>query len=71
MESVRELAQRINGLSSAEKKELVRLVPDLLRIDEEFLLARWRLAREDLECERVTEASTAIKKAKSHRRATK
>ncbi|MCS6936017.1 MAG: hypothetical protein NZ610_05165 [Candidatus Bipolaricaulota bacterium] len=49
-------------LSWEEKRRLVRLVPELLRLDEEFLLQRWRSAREDLECGRLVTPEKALAK---------
>lgn len=71
MQNVHELAKQVSYLSATEKRELVRLVPELLQTDEEFMLKRWHSAQEDLRCDRVIEATTAVKKAKARRRATR
>lgn len=71
MESVKELAHKIQRLSTEEKRRLIRLVPELLRLDEEFLLHRWRSARKDLQCGQVVTTEKALAKAKAKRRTTK
>lgn len=64
MSIVKELAQQIRSLSLKEKRRLVQLVPELLHLDEEFLLRRWQAARKDVECGRVVTAEEALAKAK-------
>lgn len=71
MSNVKELAQQVKNLSFEEKRRLVHLVPELLRLDEEFLLQRWQSARKDLECGHVVTIEKALAKAKAKRRATK
>ncbi len=69
--NVKELARQVKKLSPEEKCYLVQLVPELLRLDEEFLLHRRQLAQEDLECGRAITAEEALAKAKAKRRAIK
>lgn len=71
MESVKELARRVKRLTLEEKRRFIQLVPELLRLDEEFLLRRWQSARKDLECGYVVTIEKALAKAKAKRRATK
>lgn len=71
MGNVKELAQRVKLLTLEEKCRLIRLVPELLRLDEEFLLQRWQSARKDLQCGRVVTIDKALAKAKAKHRATK
>jgi len=71
MKDVKELARQVKNLSFEEKCRLVRLVPELLRLDEEFLLHRWQSARKDLACSRLVTAEKALASAKAKRRATK
>jgi len=65
--AVRELAKQIKRLDHGSKIELVRLVPDLLRLDEQFILERRRLAREDRKWGRTMDAALAIAREKRRR----
>ncbi len=71
MSNVEALAKQVKSLNFEEKCRLVHLVPELLRLDEEFLLRRWRSARKDLQCGHVVTVSKALAKGKAKRRATK
>jgi len=62
--AVRELAKQIKRLDHGSKIELIRLVPDLLRLDEEFILERRRQAREDRKWGRTMDAASAIAQEK-------
>lgn len=65
MSNVKELAQQVKNLSFEEKRRLVHLVPELLRLDEEFLLQRWQSARKDLECGHVVTIEKSSSKGQS------
>jgi len=65
--AVRELAKQIKRLDHGSKVELVRLVPDLLKLDEQFILERRRQAREDRKWGRTMGAASAIAREKRRR----
>ncbi len=65
--AIRELAKQIKRLDHGSKVELVRLVPDLLRLDEEFILERRRQAMEDRKWGWTMDAALGIKREKRHR----
>jgi hypothetical protein len=66
--AVRELAKQIKRLDHGSKIELVRLVPDLLKLDELFILERRRQAREDRKWGRTTDAASAIAAERKRRK---
>jgi len=65
---VRELAKQIKRLDQGSKIELVRLVPDLLKLDEQFILERRRQAREDRKWGRTMDAALAITAERKRRK---
>ena len=65
---VAQLADQVASLSLEEKYELMALVADLLKLDEEFILSRRREALEDKTAGRTIDAFEAVKNAKARRK---
>lgn len=65
---VLQLADQVASLSLEEKYELVTLVPDLLKLDEQFILSRHREALEDKAAGKTIDAFEAVKNAKERRK---
>lgn len=65
---VTQLADQVASLSLEEKYELVTLVPELLKLDEQFILSRHREALEDKAAGRTIDVFEAVKKVKAQRR---
>jgi hypothetical protein len=69
MRTARQVAQAFAELPLPERKKAVELVPELLRIDEAFILRRRRQARRDLLAGRTVPAHDAVARARTKRRA--
>lgn len=65
MPTAQQVAQAFAKLTPQERKEAIQLVPELLRIEEAFILRRWRQARRDLLAGRVVPAHQAIASAQA------
>lgn len=64
---LRELASQIAKLTSEEQRQLVRIVPQLLKLDEEFILSRQKKAHKDLAEGKAINGYEAISKTKAKR----
>lgn len=60
MPTARQVAQAFAELSPRERKKAIELVPELLKVDEAFILRRRRHARRDLLAGRTVSAYQAI-----------
>lgn len=65
---IENLAEQIANLTIEEQCQLVIQVPQLLRLDEEFILQRRKEAQEALKSGNVVEGFTAIARAKERRK---
>ena len=68
MPTARQVAQAFAELSPKERKRAIALVPELLRIDDTFILRRRRQGRRDLLAGRTISAQQAIAQALTKRR---
>ena len=67
MRTARLVAQAFAKLPPHERKKAIELVPELLRVDEAFILRRRRQARRDLLAGRTVPARVAIGRARAKR----
>lgn len=68
MLTAREVAQAFARLSPRERRKAIELVPELLWLDEEFILRRGRQGRRDLLAGRTLSAREAIARVQAKRR---
>ncbi len=68
MRTGREVAEAFAELTPQERKKAIGLVPELLGIDEAFILRRRRQARRDLLAGKTVPARQAIAGAQAKRR---
>ncbi len=64
---VAQLADQVANLSLEEKYELITLVPDLLKLDEQFILSRRKEALEDKTIGKTIDAFKAVETAKARK----
>lgn len=64
---VAQLADQVANLSLEEKYELITLVPDLLKLDEQFILSRRKEALEDKAIGKTIDAFKAVENAKARK----
>ena len=65
MPTARQVAEAFAELSPGERRKAIELVPELLRVDEAFILRRHREGRRDLLAGRTVSARQAIAQAQA------
>ncbi len=69
MRTARQVARAFAELAPRDRRRVIELVPELLRIDEAFILRRRRQARRDFWAGRTVPAHDAVAVARATRRA--
>ncbi len=67
MPTAQQVAQAFAKLTPQERRKAIQLVPELLRVEEAFILRRRRQARRDLLAGRAVPAHQAIARAQAKR----
>jgi hypothetical protein len=68
MRTARQVAEAFAELTPRERRRAIELVPELLRVDQAFILRRRTQARRDLLAGRTVSARDAIVAARAKRR---
>ncbi len=67
MPTAQQVAQAFAKLTPQERRKAIELVPELLRVEEAFILRRRRQARRDLLAGKTIPANQAVARAQAKR----